>query len=503
MVKNECEMCRSFAHADSHLARLRHRYIQRHTLCRSMYRCHMRHTHELGWNCMEPAKRHGKKSNAILRLWICFILAFVVFLVLFNELTIQQHGLVSASSGSPSSLVELLVQQSQQRRKKSEQPTYLAGSENATAALDILPDWMTSYIHWHQQTKSSLTLSNHKQQKYLILTCRQQDRTCGGLSDRLKPLPLLLLLSAASDRLFLIHWERPAPLEAFLRPSIVDWSVPKWFSQDYSYSSKPFNSLQKIMSALSKRNDQTVVQVRAQDQHGGSNWYNALEQDRLLTGREAYRLPLPQVNVDAKIHHRHFRRVFRSLWSALFTPSIDLRKRIHERFRRNQLLQPYSEISKNVWPVINYVGLHIRSQYGPVPENTKLKAIVINALHCASATRVNDTTQPVVLVADTEKVWKIAHDYAVTSTLPIQVPNNNMGNDTASIPIHLEQHTTNTTNSSSLVALMDVFVDLYVLANGQCTTYGRGGFGRLGSLLSRNSSCIERDFFHAHYKECV
>ena len=33
------------------------------------------------------------------------------------------------------------------------------------------------------------------------------------------------------------------------------------------------------------------------------------------------------------------------------------------------------------------------------------------------------------------------------------------------------------------------FVDLYLAGNGNCVTYGRGGFGRFASLLSFNVSC--------------
>jgi hypothetical protein len=38
----------------------------------------------------------------------------------------------------------------------------------------------------------------------------------------------------------------------------------------------------------------------------------------------------------------------------------------------------------------------------------------------------------------------------------------------------------------------DTFVDLYILAESRCITYGAGGFGSWASLISRNSLCSIR-----------
>ena len=40
----------------------------------------------------------------------------------------------------------------------------------------------------------------------------------------------------------------------------------------------------------------------------------------------------------------------------------------------------------------------------------------------------------------------------------------------------------------------DIFLDLYVMANADCVSYGQGGFGRMGSLLSRNRTCSKKHF---------
>jgi hypothetical protein len=48
----------------------------------------------------------------------------------------------------------------------------------------------------------------------------------------------------------------------------------------------------------------------------------------------------------------------------------------------------------------------------------------------------------------------------------------------------------------SVAAFYDTFVDLYLLAGSQCLSYGVGGYGLWGSLLSHNSSCS-----NSHKKE--
>ena len=111
----------------------------------------------------------------------------------------------------------------------TERGTFLQDAQNITKNMLSLPLWMQKYIVWHSQVRAQITKKNYKRYRFLVMRCRQADRSCGGLSDRLKPLPLLVQLAAASGRILLIHWQRPAPLEEFLQPtSLLDWRVPSW-----------------------------------------------------------------------------------------------------------------------------------------------------------------------------------------------------------------------------------------------------------------------------------
>jgi hypothetical protein len=97
-----------------------------------------------------------------------------------------------------------------------------------------LPLWMKKYFLWHrEQRQICLNPQDWKSCKYLIMECLEKHTQCGGTSDRLKPLPTMLRMAASTDRLLLIHWNRPAKLEEFLLPPKggLDWRVPDWLRE--------------------------------------------------------------------------------------------------------------------------------------------------------------------------------------------------------------------------------------------------------------------------------
>ena len=48
---------------------------------------------------------------------------------------------------------------------------------------------------------------------------------CSGLGDRMRGICLLLRIAAAYDMVFLVVWEQPLPLDNFLLPADIDWSL--------------------------------------------------------------------------------------------------------------------------------------------------------------------------------------------------------------------------------------------------------------------------------------
>jgi hypothetical protein len=91
-----------------------------------------------------------------------------------------------------------------------------------------LPAWIQNYLHWHQKQRVDFPgmklFTDPAAPKLLIRTCLG---LCGGLHDRLGQLPWDLYLANQTGRVLLMHWHRPVPLENFLVPGELDWTVPK------------------------------------------------------------------------------------------------------------------------------------------------------------------------------------------------------------------------------------------------------------------------------------
>ena len=96
-----------------------------------------------------------------------------------------------------------------------------------------LPDWVKEYAAWHEQERARYLDAKRTNStsaddvRFLIMRCLQGD-TCGEESDRLQDAPLNIKLANQTNRVLLIRWEKPAPLETFLVPPKdgIDWRIP-------------------------------------------------------------------------------------------------------------------------------------------------------------------------------------------------------------------------------------------------------------------------------------
>ena len=62
---------------------------------------------------------------------------------------------------------------------------------------------------------------------------------------------------------------------------------------------------------------------------------------------------------------------------------------------------------------------------------------------------------------------------------------------TEEVPLKLDYYG-NETHPTKPSDYYSTFVDLFLAGSGKCVTHGRGGFGRLASLLSYNTSCVTK-----------
>jgi hypothetical protein len=329
-----------------------------------------------------------------------------------------------------------------------------------------LPDWADEYLKWHaiQRTKMSLTSSH----QYLIYTCLQSDVSCGGLSDRIKSLPYFLLLAAKSKRIFLIYWNRPCRLEEFWIPPLdgLDWTTPEWLVNKLVHDRRiPLatthsNILHHV--ANSGNTPTPILTVRLQDQHGGSDYYNAQQ-----LGAEG---------------PRAFRRSFRALVDKCFVPTPPLARAIHLAMARLQLVPG------------QYTAAHFRAKYNEIhPLSNKIvKSLARNAINCASELR-RSVEEPIFFASDSQVAMQSVSEYREITSRPIVMSSSN----TLHEPLHLDKAT-----STSPSDYYTIFVDLFVLSNANCIAHGQGGYGRLAVLLSHNASCFKTMITGGRIVEC-
>lgn len=95
-------------------------------------------------------------------------------------------------------------------------------------SISIIPDWMKQYVKWHQEQRLTfLTNTSSHDTKFMVVRCMDNQK-CGGLSDRMKPLPFYLMLAHMTQRVLLFHWTKPCPLEELLVPpdeNGINWKV--------------------------------------------------------------------------------------------------------------------------------------------------------------------------------------------------------------------------------------------------------------------------------------
>lgn len=333
--------------------------------------------------------------------------------------------------------------------------------------LSVLPRWLREYFSWHKQALEILK-SNHSkwiQYKYLVVRCLKVDHKCGGASDRLKSIPLALLLASQYKRLLFVEWEKPAQLTEFLEPVALDWRIPKWLiGTERKISFLTFQRSPTILSdkhfyRLRKYSEEKLMDMRYQTTEHGEGYFNRHQQDG----------------------NPKFEQVYSTLWSLMFRPSEPV---------QNLINATRAELGLSG----NYVSLHVRSLYFKDKSGNTVQ--IENAVNCAARLRTNDQSSlPTIFIAsDSPAVLDFAVQYGM-SALHRNIVATKTSKTTP--PLHLDRGSKFMAPVESETdwmgfppsAYYNIFVDLYLLSYGQCISYNVGGYGHWASLISRNKKC--------------
>jgi hypothetical protein len=154
----------------------------------------------------------------------------------------QQQSILSLEADAVPDTVASVVDDSQSNHTPDDTSTSSISridnllGRNSSSNTTLLPAWLQEYFGWHHQKRAQLTAENWKEHKYLIMSCLKGHK-CGGVTDRLRPLPALLRAAYNTRRLLLIYWEQPFALEELLVPSgRFDWCVPDYMTEDLQHT---------------------------------------------------------------------------------------------------------------------------------------------------------------------------------------------------------------------------------------------------------------------------
>jgi hypothetical protein len=304
-----------------------------------------------------------------------------------------------------------------------------------------LPQWMKDYFVWHAKQIAELTPSNFwvSHRRYLILRCYKEDKVCGGASDRLKVIPLILLAAHKSRRLLFIRWERPCALEEFLVPPVggINWTAPFWLPDKVLESSLASGRLvskaSNLVQVASRRIQ--VVQTRMHDTLGGSIQYNAIEGEH------------------------QFGKVYHDLFRIFFEPSPAIASRLQEK-----LVAANGDAAGPMLIPGEYAVAHYRAQYGRDVEINPIVATydyirtsAINAVNCASMLQPGSS---IYFASDSLVALRVVQKEARQYGRPI------ITIEHEATPLHLDKEI----NATALLlpsAYYSTFVDLYLMGNGR------------------------------------
>jgi hypothetical protein len=365
-----------------------------------------------------------------------------------------------------------------------------------------LPVWMKEYFEWHHEQVSQLNETNWKSQRYLVLRCLQQDRKCGGAADRLRVVPVALLVAHQFNRILLIHWERPCPLREFLVPPItggLDWRIPAWLQERLKFRKRPLilTLNPHATELLAQSPDLVLADMLLQiNDHGASYYFQHTSYHAILniTNDNEHSDTRQKSSTPASTSTNSFalEDIYLHVWDILFQPSPAVAALIQKQMQELQLTDN------------NYAAVHIRSQYLRDKSSIAKHAPHFrNAVHCASQLLPGAS---IFIAADAAAVTEYAVNYgrekAAASAAKVKgataiavVARPTISNSTN--PLHLDRGSDYLATGAQIIEqeavrrpsdYYDIFVDLYLLARSKCIALHTGGYGHWARLMSHTGA---------------
>jgi hypothetical protein len=301
-----------------------------------------------------------------------------------------------------------------------------------------------------QELKTNI--SSWESKTFLIMECYayfspKQNKTvfskpCGGLSDRLTPLPLLVWIAHRTRRILFIYWNRPMGLEEFLEPaSVLDWRMPR----------------ELVPHLVGGGGGGTLIKNER------NAYAMAMTGPRVVRSR----LQMPGEETFRKKTKLSYEDVFPDLWTALFRPVPRLQTKIDAQLAAHGLTPD------------QYAATHIRARHNKHFSSAEVIQATNRALRCTSQLFPG---APILVASDLSDVYEVARNVSLeylNYSFRVETLDENSF-------IHLDwdpQWETRTADDYD-----GVFQDLYLLGSAKCVSHGVGGYGKFGMRMTVGAS---------------
>ena len=300
-----------------------------------------------------------------------------------------------------------------------------------------LPSWIQSYFQWHYQTRCNEDVEKYNSStKYLIVVCSKRAHKCGGIADRLKPIPYYIHYANLTNRVLLFHWGKPSSIESFLIPSQLNFTLPSW---------------------LDLENIPGVAQIG-----GTSSHQHHLHSEHKILSAKLQTWDAGRLFYDEHVGPPFFNEIFHHLFRSIFTP-----------------VQPLQELIDHTMTSLNltdgkYVAVHVRARYPTSEIKTKDKGGLLfteykhqvvdwsmNAVNCAL--KIYPNAPAIYFASDSSEAVNYMQYESPYATSLHNIVSHNTSKDLLHVDISnhemYEPHD-----------FYPAFVDLYLIGNAKCVS---------------------------------
>ena len=395
------------------------------------------------------------------------------------------------------------------------------GAHRVQPAMAKLPKWLRDYFLWNQNQVQNA----NSETKYLVVTCLQNDR-CGGLSDRLRSLPFMLLVASKVNRVLCIYWSKPFGLDNLLLPPSggVDWRCPASFdaivdknrssahqqrfkhylmyAQKYRKNGEEGKQVAELIIEDIRKNDDVYTGISFVTQdfvkiNKANNVFNAISYNDAMPSADKW------YHIDLMEH------IFR----IMFEPVEPIKKNINATMTRLGMVEG------------NYTSVHVRARYPTnrikkVIGTSKAKhhdqgaydhpfegeykdilySIAKNALKCGMLLN-QDQDRQLFFSSDNFdlKEYMVHNPFTFGDDKKVDIPTRKVHPVGAGLGEqrkefkHLEsnQHGAN----SDPFEFYNIIEDLLIMGGSACVSHGIGSFGAFGAgLMGNKCRVVHRDY---------